>query len=217
MNKQRSAKAKKALEVIAAARNAMESALDDLRVIRDELGESLDNMSDGAREGENGQIMAMDHDALEELIDAIDGFDLKNVIEDASQNLDIKEPDVPEAKLTPAKLQEKRMKRLPKWAADRIASAEKARDSAIKAAEKAFGEPQGEPEKFVVWRQHGPFKGKLIPTEIIEVPILGIKLRVQPIPGMDEKTWGLEVMAGRELMIKPIASNMAFILGKDWG
>lgn len=217
MNKQRSEKAKKALEVIAAARNAMESALDDLRVIRDELGESLDNMSDGAREGENGQIMAMDHDALEELIDAIDGFDLKNVIEDASQNLDIKEPDVPEAKLTPAKLQEKRMKRLPKWAADRIASAEKARDSAIKAAEKAFGEPQGEPEEFVVWRQHGPFKGKLIPTEIIEVPILGIKLRVQPIPGMDEKTWGLEVMAGRELMIKPIASNMAFILGKDWG
>lgn len=195
----------------------MESALDDLRFIRDELGESLDNMSDGAREGENGQIMAMDHDALEELIDAIDGFDLKNVIEDASQNLDIKDPDVPEAKLTPAELEEKRMKRLPKWAADRIASAEKARDSAIKEAEKAFGEPQGEPEEFVVWRQHGPFKGKLIPTEIIEVPILGVKLRVQPIPGMDEKTWGLEVMAGRELMIKPIASNMAFILGKDWG
>ena len=216
MNKQRSAKAKKALEAIAAARNAMEAALDDLRVIRDELGESLDSMSDGAREGENGQIMAMDHGALEELIDAIDGFDLKNVIEDASQNLDIEGPDVPEAKLTPAELEEKRMKRLPKWAADRIASAEKSRDTAIKQAEKAFGEPQGKPEEFVVWRQHGPFKGKLIPTEIVEVPELGLKLRVQRVPGMEKKTWGLEIMAERDLMIRPQSGNMAFICGERW-
>ena len=216
MNKQRSAKARKALEAIAAARATMETALDDLRGIRDDLGESLDNMSDGAREGENGQIMAMDHGALEELIDAIDGFDLKTLIDDAAQNLDIEAPDVPEAKLDAAELEERRMKRLPKWAADRIASAEKSRDTAIEQAEKAFGEPQGEPEEFVVWRQHGPFKGKLIPTEIVEVPELGLKLRVQRVPGLEEKTWGLEIMAERNLMIRPQAGNMAFICGERW-
>ena len=217
MNKQRSAKVAKALKAVAAAQAAMTNAMDDIREIRDDLSESLDNMSDGARQGDNGQIMEMDLSALEELIDGIDGFDIKSLIEEAGQNLDIEAPDVEEARLTSKQLAERREKRLPQWARTRIENAEKARDSAIETAEKAFGEPQGEPEEFVVWRQHGPFKGKLIPTEIIEVPVLGIKLRVQPIPGMDEKTWGLEVMAGRELMIKPIASNMAFILGKDWG
>lgn len=217
MNKQRSAKVAKALKAAVAAQTAMNNAMDDIREIRDDLSESLDNMSDGARQGDNGQIMEMDLSALEELLDGIDGFDLKSLIEEAGQNLDIEVPDVEETRLTSEQLSERREKRLPQWARTRIDNAEKARDSAIEAAEKAFGDPQGEPEEFVVWRQHGPFKGKLIPTEIIEVPILGIKLRVQPIPGMDEKTWGLEVMAGRELMIKPIASNMAFILGKDWG
>jgi len=216
MNKQRSAKARKALEAIAASRAAMEAALDDLRVIHDDIGESLDNMSEGAREGENGQIMAMDLNALEELIDAIDGFDLKTVLDDAAQNLDIEGPDVPEARLDAAKLEERRMKRLPKWAADRISSAEKSRDNAIEQAEKAFGEPEGKPEEFVVWRQHGPFKGKLIPTEIIEVPELGLKLRVKRLPGMEERTWGLEIMAERNLMIRPQAGNMAFICGERW-
>ena len=217
MNKQRSAKVAKALKAVAAAQAAMTNAMEDIREIRDDLSESLDNMSDGARQGENGQIMEMDLSTLEELLDGIDGFDIKALIEEAGQNLDIEAPDAKEARLTSEQLAERREKRLPQWARTRIENAEKARDSAIEAAEKAFGEPKGEPEEFVVWRQHGPFKGKLIPTEIIEVPVLGIKLRVQPIPGMDEKTWGLEVMAGRELMIKPIASNMAFILGKAWG
>ena len=217
MNKQRSAKVAKALKAVAAAQAAMTNAMDDIREIRDDLSESLENMSDGARAGDNGQIMEMDLSALEELLDGIDGFDIKSHIEEAGENLNIEVPDVEEARLTSEQLAERREKRLPQWARTRIENAEKARDSAIETAEKAFGEPQGEPEEFVVWRQHGPFKGKLIPTEIIEVPVLGIKLRVQPIPGMDEKTWGLEVMAGRELMIKPIASNMAFILGKDWG
>ena len=216
MNKQRSAKAKKALEAIAAAREAMEAALDDLRTIRDDIAESLDGMSDGAREGENGQIMAMDHDALEGLIDAIDGFDLKQPIDDASQNLDIEGPKVPEARMDAQEMEKRRMQRLPKWAADRLASAEKARDTAIAEAEKAFGEPKGEPGEFVVWRQHGPFKGKLIPTEIVEVPELGLKLRVQRVPGMEEKTWGLEIMAERNLMIRPQAGNMAFICGVRW-
>ena len=142
MNKQRSAKAKKALEAIAAARTAMEAALDDLRGIRDDLGESLDNMSDGARESENGQIMAMDHDALEELINAVDSFDLKTVIGDAAQNMDIEGPEVPETKLDATEMEERRMKRLPRWAADRIASAEKSRDTAIKQAEKAFDQEE---------------------------------------------------------------------------
>jgi len=216
MNKQRSAKARKALEVIAAARATMEAALDDLRGIRDDLAESLDNMSDGAREGESGQIMAMDHDALEELIDTIDGFDLKTAIDDAAQNLDIEGTDVPEARLDAAEMEERRMKRLPKWAADRIAAAEKTRDIAIEQAEKVFGVPLGEPEEFVIWRQHGPFKGRLIPTEIVEVPELGLKLRVQRVPGLEKKTWGLEIMAERNLMIRPQAGNMAFICGERW-
>jgi len=216
MNKQRSAKARKALEVIAAARATMEAALDDLRGIRDDLAESLDNMSDGAREGESGQIMAMDHDALEELIDTIDGFDLKTAIDDAAQNLDIEGTDVPEARLDAAEMEERRMKRLPQWAADRIAAAEKTRDIAIEQAEKVFGVPLGEPEEFVIWRQHGPFKGRLIPTEIVEVPELGLKLRVQRVPGLEKKTWGLEIMAERNLMIRPQAGNMAFICGERW-
>jgi hypothetical protein len=216
MNKQRSAKARKVLEVIAAARATMEAALDDLRGIRDDLAESLDNMSDGAREGESGQIMAMDHDALEELIDTIDGFDLKTAIDDAAQNLDIEGTDVPEARLDAAEMEERRMRRLPKWAADRIAAAEKTRDTAIEQAEKVFGVPLGEPEEFVIWRQHGPFKGRLIPTEIVEVPELGLKLRVQRVPGLEKKTWGLEIMAERNLMIRPQAGNMAFICGERW-
>ena len=217
MNKQRSAKVAKALKAIATAREAMDEALEDVRTIRDDIGESLDNMSDGARQGGNGQNMEMDLSTLDELLDGIDGFDLKGMIEEAAQNLDLEAPEIAETKLSAEDLAARRESRLPQWARIRIENAEKERDRAIESAEKVFGEPKGEPEEFIIWRQHGPFKGRLIPTEIIEVPILGIKLRVQPIPGMDEKNWGLEVMAGRELMVKPIASNMAFLLGKDWG
>lgn len=217
MNKQRIKRVEKALATIATARAQMEEALNDVREIRDELGESLDNMSDGVRNGENGQIMEMDHSALEELIDEIDGFNLEQILAEAGQTLDVSVPDTIEAKLSPQELATRREARIPQWVKDRLESAEKSRDAAISAAEKAFGEPAGKPEEFVVWRQHGPFKGKLIPTEIIEVPSIGLKLRVQQVPSDEgEPKYGLEIMAERDLMVRPISGNMAYIMARRW-
>lgn len=68
MNKQRRIRVKEALELIDRARGI-------LKEVRDEEQESFDNLPEGLQEGEKGERMQENIDALEEFLDNLEETD----------------------------------------------------------------------------------------------------------------------------------------------
>lgn len=68
MNKQRRIRVKDALELIDRARGILEE-------VRDEEQESFDNLPEGLQEGEKGERMQENIDALEEFLDNLEETD----------------------------------------------------------------------------------------------------------------------------------------------
>lgn len=213
MNKKRTAELTRALKSMAEAQAAMNLVLENVRDIRDDLSDSIDNMSDGARNSENGETMVSDHDALNEFIDAIDSFDLKGAMDALGQNIEMDTPDAETAKLSEAERDARREARLPVWAQERIKAAEKARETALQSVDKLFGEPTGDPGEFAIYRHSGPFRGKIIPSETIEVPALGLHMRVDKWFGEDGQGWGLSITGERGITVRPQASNVLMVCG----
>lgn len=207
MNKQRRSALARALPLIAQAQELLEQARQAVSDVRDEEQEAYDNLSEGAQAGDQGDAMQTAIDGMDEAMDAIASFDVKEIAKTLAGIADRDEETVPPT-LTPEEAETRRMARLPKWAKAMIdASDRRARQADERLAE-LFGEPDEEkPAQIVVDDYESPVRGKVVPATMVSFPSMGIRVRY------DDRRKAIEIQAVSigTLVVLPYASNTLMI------
>lgn len=205
MNKDRRRRLAKAAPLIAEALAKLAEARAIVSDVRDDEAGALDNLSEGARNGDAGDDMQSALDTLDTALDAFDGIDLR-VAADAVET--IAETSVPEEaaqppRLSPKEIEERRWARLPAWAQESIRRLEKQAADADDRARSVFGERTDDPNEIVVGDYSSPFGGRVIPARQVTFPAFGITVSIERGRGGR----GVVVSGERPLAILPNVSN----------
>lgn len=217
MNKTRQ---KRLVKMMSKITNSYQEFLKDcaaLEEFTEEIKESYDNLSDRAKENDNGQNMSMDITALEEAVDQINSIDLKKTLEDLAEEIDLDSPEIPQPKLTKTQFEERRESRIPQWMKDRLKAAEEKSRNAEKKASSLLGEPTGNPHEFTTWEHDPSNPDKLLVKGYIEAKSTGIRMKIitrKDLAGKEDHY--LEIHSKGNLNILPMSSNMIHLEGKEW-
>lgn len=202
MNKARRTALAKALPLITQAQALLEEARAAVESVRDDEQEVYDNLSEGQQGGDMGDAMQTAISDMDEAIDGIASLKLKEIAEAISRTADA-EDDVSPAMMTEEEAEERRMARLPDWAKERIARAEQQAKDADARLVDVFAKPTEDPEEIVIDDYNSPVRGRVVPSNQVAFPALGIRVRYDK----QRKALEVQAMSIGTLNILPQASN----------
>lgn len=202
MNKARRTALAKALPLIEQAQALLAQAKTIAESVRDDEQEVYDNLSEGQQAGDMGEAMQAAVSDMDEGIDALAGLDLKGPAEALGRAADAADDVAPPA-MDEEEAETRRMGRLPEWARQRIAGAERRAEEADARLVDVFAEPTDDPEEIVIDDYNSPVRGRVVPSTQVAFPALGIRVRY------DRHRKALEVQAVSigTLCLLPQASN----------
>ena len=177
MNKARRNALAKALPLIAQAQALLAEAKGVVEGVRDDEQEVYDGMSEGQQGGDMGDAMQTAISDMEEAIDGIGSISLKDIVDGIERAADRSGEEIAPASLTEAEAEARRQARLPDWAKRRIAAAEARAEAADARMADVFAERDEKDAKQAVIDDYGsPVRGRVIPSEQIAFPGLGIRV-----------------------------------------
>jgi len=208
MNKSRRAALAKALPLLEQAAALVAQARAQISSVKDDEEEAYDNMSDGQKDGDQGNDMQQAIETLTDAIDTIDSLDLATVAKPLAELANASDIDVEAPALSAEDLQARRVERLAPWAKDMIARAERRAEEADARLAESFGEPDPENTKQIVIDDYmSPMRGKVVPSEQVTFPGLGIRVSASR-DGRSLELHGLDMGC---LTIRGQASNSVLV------
>lgn len=214
MNKQRRTSLARALPLIEQAAALLAQAQKQIADVHGEEEEAYDNLSDGQRNGDLGSDMDQCISDLRDAMDAIDTIDLAAIATGVATIANAAEPEIGGPKLTDNELQARRLERLAPWARDMINRAERrAKDADDRLAEAFTDRDLKNSRQIIVDDYDSPVRGKVIPSEQVTFPGLGIRVSASRVGNYLEIS-GIE-MGG--LTVRAQASNTLHVrLDRNW-
>lgn len=210
MNKTRRVRLERAFVAVQAAVASLRDAREMISGVRDDEQEALDNLSDGQRDGEMGDVMQTAVSGLDEVLDLIDAMDTKAIASNLQQTCDASVEDGEAGAITAEQAAERRHARLPQWVKDELARAAAGQKSAEAKMAAMFGEPTGAEGEMVVGDYNSPFEGRLLPFKTVLIPAYGLRVSASKQRG------GVVVDGDRQVSIHPQVSNSVVIKGEKW-
>lgn len=211
MNKARRTALAKALPLIAQAQAILLEAKAVIESVRDDEQEVYDNMSEGAQAGDNGETMQAAITDMEEAIDGISSIELKDVADAIERVADVTGAEVVPAKLTQAETEARRMERLPEWAKQRIAAAERKAAEADARLADVFPEvEEGNKRQITIDDYMSPVRGRVVPSDQVAFPGHGIRVsadrhgRGVSIDGLEMGSLSVLPQAGNSVIIRVV-------------
>lgn len=176
--------------------------------VRSDEQDAYDDLSEGHQQGDRGQAMEAAIASLDMALDGIDEIDTENIVraleEAADRDLGA---EGRQRKLSEAEVKERALARLPGWAKELLAGFDRKLADLKAQLDASMPDPTGKIEEAVVSDYISPLNGKVLPTERIRFPALGIEIHADKHrEALEIRTYDMGV-----LTVLPSASNEVYV------